>query len=275
MTHLKKSLSLLLAVLLCFQFLPLCAVAADESGSLGNFAKKNVWNDSLFEDVAETDWFRENVRSVYEYGLMVGKGDGIFDPSGSVTVAEILSVAARLHAVYHTGGDAFAPSDPWYAGYAAYCAENGIVSSLPEDLNAPAARGLVAGILGAALPETEYEAINSVADGSIPDVAADDVCGPAVYRLYRAGIVVGNDEKGTFTPYSDVKRCEVAAILTRIVDKSLRLRVTLTAPETAPAPSADPTSSAGSANTSSGSGKPCCRGSGMLSRGSRKSRPTS
>ncbi|MBQ3378632.1 MAG: S-layer homology domain-containing protein [Clostridia bacterium] len=227
MPHFKRILSLFLALCLCFGFVSVSAVAADGSGSLGNFAKNNVWNDSLFDDVAETDWFNENIRSVYEYGLMVGKGEGSFAPSASVSVAEILTVAARLHAVYHTGSDAFAPTDPWYACYAAYCVENGIVSSLPEEMNAPAARGLVAEILCAALPQTEYEAINSVKDGSIPDVAADDVFGPAVYRLYRAGIMVGNDEAGTFAPYSDVKRSEVAAILTRIIDKPLRKNITL------------------------------------------------
>ncbi len=200
MPHLKKLLGLFLAALMCFGIVPISAFAADGSGGFDRFTKKNVWNDSLFEDVTQTDWFYDNVRSVYEYGLMVGKGEGIFDPAGSVTVAEVLTVAARLHAVYHTGRHVFPPTVPWYAGYAAYCAEQGIVSSLPEDMNAPAARGLVAGVLGAALPETAYEAVNSVADGAIPDVAPDDICGPAVYRLYRAGIVGGNDRDGTVAP---------------------------------------------------------------------------
>ena len=227
MLHIKRMLGLLLAALLCFGIVPVSAAAADGTGRLGNFSKKNVWSDSLFRDAAETDWFYANVRSVYEYGLMIGKGDRIFDPDGSVTVAEILTVAARLHAIYHAGSDAFAPTDPWYAGYAAYCLENGIVASLPEELDAPASRGLIAAVLAAALPEEELEAINAVADGAIPDVSEDDPFGPAVYRLYRAGVLIGNDEKGTFSPYSDVKRSEAAAAVTRMIDKTLRMSVSL------------------------------------------------
>ena len=237
MLHLKRMLGLLLAALLCFGIVPVSAAAADGTGRLGNFSKKNVWSDSLFRDAAETDWFYANVRSVYEYGLMIGKGDRIFDPDGSVTVAEILTVAARLHAIYHAGSDAFAPTDPWYAGYAAYCLENGVVASLPEELDAPASRGLIAAVLAAALPEEELEAINAVADGAIPDVSEDDPFGPAVYRLYRAGVLIGNDEKGTFSPYSDVKRCEAAAAVTRMIDKTLRMSVSLGDEAAAPAES--------------------------------------
>ena len=76
MHFLKRVAGLFLAMLLCFGIIPVSVLAADGTGGLDNFAKKNVWTDSLFEDVAETDWFCDNIRSVYEYGLMVGKGEG-------------------------------------------------------------------------------------------------------------------------------------------------------------------------------------------------------
>lgn len=44
----------------------------------------------------------------------------------------------------------------------------------------------------------------------------------AVYAMYQAGILTGNDAYGTFTPYSTITRAEVAAVVSRMVDPSLR-----------------------------------------------------
>ena len=45
--------------------------------------------------------------------------------------------------------------------------------------------------------------------------------------MYRAGIMIGNDGIGTFAPDSEIKRSEVAAIVTRMVDVSLRESIQL------------------------------------------------
>jgi hypothetical protein len=75
-----------------------------------------------------------------------------------------------------------------------------------------------------AIPAEYYAQRNTVADGSIPDVAASQpTYGAAVYTLYRAGIIAGSDEYGTFNPDSKIKRSEVAAILVRILDSSKRV----------------------------------------------------
>lgn len=48
--------------------------------------------------------------------------------------------------------------------------------------------------------------------------------------LYRAGVLAGSDKSGTFLPDANIKRCEVAAILTRMMDESARKDVTTGAP---------------------------------------------
>ncbi len=45
-----------------------------------------------------------------------------------------------------------------------------------------------------------------------------------IYMLYRAGITIGSDARGTFNPDKFIKRSEVAAIVTRMVDDSLRIK---------------------------------------------------
>ena len=51
---------------------------------------------------------------------------------------------------------------------------------------------------------------------------------PAVYELYRAGVLTGSDAQGRFLPNNAVTRAEVAAIATRMVNASYRQSFTLT-----------------------------------------------
>ena len=78
---------LLLAVLLSFS-----AFAAFE---------KTATYDNNFSDVPETSWYAENVKTAYELGFMNGKAEGLFDPAGNVTVAEGITMACRVHAIYN------------------------------------------------------------------------------------------------------------------------------------------------------------------------------
>lgn len=50
-----------------------------------------------FRDVAADAWYAPDVAYSAAHGLMLGKGDGIFDPEAPVTRAELATVAARLH----------------------------------------------------------------------------------------------------------------------------------------------------------------------------------
>ena len=50
----------------------------------------------------------------------------------------------------------------------------------------------------------------------------EDPCADSIYQLYDAGVLSGNDEYGTFMPQSNIRRSEVAAIVTRIADPNLR-----------------------------------------------------
>ena len=58
-------------------------------------------------------------------------------------------------------------------------------------------------------------------------VPADASYAEAVYRLYDAGVLTGNDAYGTFTPFSYITRGAAAAIVGRMADASLRKAVTL------------------------------------------------
>ena len=226
----KKVLSLLLAAVLAIGMLP-SAFAGYE-----NFAAQTVYTPGQFTDVAQDAWYAENVRTAYEYGLINGKSETTFAPDSPLTVAEAVKLAATLHSIYNTGSAEFASSSPWYQTYVDYALQNGILSATRSDYTSPATRAVFASVLAAALPEQALASINTVADGTIPDVAAGASYADAVYLLYRAGVLTGSDSAGRFYPDSTIRRSEAAAIVTRMADPSLRRTVTL---EIQPALTAD------------------------------------
>lgn len=222
----KRIIALILCVIMVTGMLPVTVFAA-ETDNLHHFTKRNDYTSGTFDDVQNDDWFYENVKSVYELGLMQGKGGKQFDPESGVTIAETLTIAARLHSIYDTGSDAFTASNPWYRVYVDYCASNGIASVDSDTYSQPASRAEFVMILANALPAEVFGEVNQVADNAIPDVKINDAHGAAVYKMYRAGIMIGNDDIGTFAPDSEIKRSEVAAIVTRMVDASLRESIQL------------------------------------------------
>ena len=187
------------------------------------FSKTGKYNGN-FKDVTSNAWYRGSVASVYEYGLMNGTEVNKFGPDGNVTAAQTITMAARLRKQYLTGNGSFAATDPWYKAYTDYALSQGILSSLPKDLNAPLTRQEFASILGNALPSDALPAVNKVADGAIPDVYRSDT---AIYQLYRAGVFTGSDMSGTFRPNASISRAEAAAVLVRMVDPNSRMRIEL------------------------------------------------
>ena len=86
-------------------------------------------------------------------------------------------------------------------------------------------------IFASALPDEALKVKNSIADNAIPDVALTHPQAAAIYKLYRAGILTGMDDQGTFEPNKNIRRSEVSAILTRMMKESARKELTL-GPET-------------------------------------------
>lgn len=226
----KRTMKLrVLPLLLAAALLAACALPAfgEESGFV-NFQKKvNSYTEDMFPDVP-LDWYTEYVAVVYELGLMQGDEKGSFHPENGVTLAETAALAARLHRIWYTGSAEFTQGEPWYQVYVDYCRENGILDGEFGDWNAAARRSEFAALLSRALPASALPAYNpDIMEGDIPDVPADGENAAEIYLLYRAGILTGNDQYGTFSPDSEIRRSEVAAIVSRMAYRSLRRTVAL------------------------------------------------
>ena len=123
----KKGISFFLSVVLLLTLLPGSAYAA-ESG-MGNFQRNGSYYTGLFTDVPADAWYADGVAAAYELGLMVGSGQKTFSPNGTVTLAEAVAMAARIHSRYGSGIESFAQGSPWYQVYVDYAVNNGLLSA--------------------------------------------------------------------------------------------------------------------------------------------------
>ena len=197
----------------------------------GEPAGPEAFREDLFSDVSTRDWFFSNVKNAYELGLMEGYGGGVFAPLGSVTLAEVITIAVRLRSA-HLGDDRdLSGGTPWYAPAVEYAAAQGIIRSGDfADYTRQATRAQVAYILSGALPSGALREVNTVEDNSLPDVKMGDAYAAGIYFLYRTGILSGADANGTFYPSSTVTRAETAAIASRIASEPLRVTCAFYAP---------------------------------------------
>lgn len=198
--------------------------ASRGEGSMDRFTAAASYQEGLFSDVERGAWYEEGVASAYVLGLMKGTGDGKFGVTGNVTIAEALTMAARIHAAYYGSREEFQPVGDWYEVYVEYAFANGIIRRRFTDYTAPATRVAFASIFAAVLPEKELPAINDIADGSVSDLPSGAAYADAAYLLYRAGVLIGN-ESGAFQPEAHITRAEVALIVTRVVEAGKRVQL--------------------------------------------------
>ncbi len=198
----------------------LAAGSTEIPSGFENFRAVLTYAADLFTDV-EGRWYTAYVSRVYEYGLMNGKGGGVFAPAGTMTVAEALTLCARLHSIYRGGDGRFEQGDLWYQVYVGYLAANGVAVDGFDSYDRAVTRREMARLMVAAVDITELEAINSAV--TIPDVPESDGDYDAIVALYRAGVLTGGDEEGSFFPEREITRAEVSAIAARLVCPELRV----------------------------------------------------
>lgn len=194
-------------------------------GTLDNFRKAQTYTSGQFTDVPDGKWYAKAVQNAYELGLMKGGSDGAFATDNPITIAETLVLACRMNDIYYSGKGEFTQGKPWYQVYVDYAIENAIIGEGEyTDYTAPATREQFAWIMYCALPDRAFAQINDVAVADIPDSASfstDYYLGGAL-TLYQAGILTGSGD-GSFNPQDQIKRSEVAAIVSRMVMESERV----------------------------------------------------
>ncbi len=181
-----------------------------------------------FDDVADGDWFSDYVYAAAGMGLIGGMGAKTYAPGESMTWAQAVKLAACMNQLYGDGAVTLQNGTVnWYDTYMDYCLEKGILRSAPADPDAMVTRAEYAVLFAACLPEAALPELNYVAYNAIPDVPITAPCAEAVYALYRAGILKGTDDAYSFSPDTEIRRSEVAAVIVRMMDKESRVTFTL------------------------------------------------
>lgn len=185
-----------------------------------------------FTDVSRSSWYYDSVRAAWEKDLIDGVTRTLYKPDDTLTVAQAIKLSAALHQMLNNNGKVTLRngSPYWYSSYVSYAVDNGIIEKMyldytPGQMNTPVKRNEFVHIFYGAM--SDYRQINTVADNKIPDVITTDTYALEIYTFYRAGILTGSDKNGTFYPTNDIKRSEVAAILSRMYDKTARKTVSL------------------------------------------------
>jgi len=176
---------------------------------------------AAFSDVPENAWYAVDVNDIQRYGLINGVGDGRFDPAGTMTLAQAVTLTARTYA--YSQGETIPAGNaaPWYQPYVSYAAEKGLCAAgeFGTAYNDPCSRLTMAKLFDRAVPADTVKALNEIA--SLPDVTNSPE-NRSVFHLYELGILTGNDSRGTFRPDSSITRAEASAILNRVLDTSKR-----------------------------------------------------
>ena len=232
----KQALSLLLALSL------MSVPALAKENSADNFVRGKTYAGQ-FSDLPEDHTFYENVAALYEYGLSVGQADGTYGLTAPMTVGQAVIFAGRIRSLYRTGDPEAGPAaftaaaiglkdaQRVYAPYLWYLQAEGVLDkALDEQLADVATRAQMAHVLANLLPETVLPPVNDslitqayASRRRITDVTEYTPYYDDILKLYRCGISVGSDETGSFLPDSPITRGAAAAMLTRMVDPSLRL----------------------------------------------------
>ena len=226
----RRILPMILAVVLLTSVLP-------QTGSAAGMGFSPVQTyQGQFVDVQPTDWYYDNVAALYSLGLTDGQGSTeYFVPAADITIAEAVTMAARLRSLYVYGDSeeglvAYAGGS-WYSPYTAYAKAVGIIGEeFDGHYTQPASRAQVAHILANTLPAALLEPINEQAvtvgyasRRYISDVDAYTPYQQDILMLYRWGILSGADGTGSFLPEEAIRRSEIAAMITRMAYSDLRI----------------------------------------------------
>lgn len=181
-----------------------------------------------FTDVSTSSWYYTDVVSAYKSGLISGKTAARYAPDENMSIAEAIKLAACIYQLAEEKAVSLTNSTTgtWYNTYVEYARDAGIISGDYDDYTATISRALYADLFSRALPADQYTVMNEIADNAIPDVPMDAPYAEAIYKMYRAGILMGS-EHGAFRPDSPITRSEVAAVLTRMIDSTARVSCTL------------------------------------------------
>lgn len=196
------------------------------SGIGGGVYFPSVKNEStpvkteIFSDLGSVAWAKEAIESLYDLGVVNGRGEKVFDPSANVKREEFVKMiflATKQQQNSDTVNFTDVNDGAWYYPYIASGVKLGWIKGISETqfgVGNPLTRQDMAVLIArAAGISAESSQAIFADDNMISDYAKE-----AVYSLRNAGIING-DDANRFNPKAYTTRAEAAKVIYEMITK--------------------------------------------------------
>lgn len=177
-----------------------------------------------FSDVRIADWFYNDVKYVYEKGMMAGTAADVFAPNATTTRAMIVTILYRLEgspAVTGTSAFVDVPAGQWYTDAVNWAAANQIVKGTSATTFAPNAsitREQMAAILYRYAQYKGYDVTKKADLSGYSDNGQVSAYAKDALAWANAAKLINGVTNTTLAPQGNATRAQVSAILHRFCD---------------------------------------------------------
>lgn len=177
-----------------------------------------------FGDVKTADWFYNDVKYVYEKGMMAGTAADVFAPNATTTRAMIVTILYRLEgspAVTGTSAFVDVPAGQWYTDAVNWAAANQIVKGTSATTFAPndsITREQMAAILYRYAQYKGYDVTKQADLSGFSDNGQVSAYAKDALAWANAAKLINGVTNTTLAPQGNATRAQVSAILHRFCD---------------------------------------------------------
>ena len=177
-----------------------------------------------FGDVKSADWFYNDVKYVYEKGMMSGTAADVFAPNATTTRAMIVTILYRLEgspAVTGTSAFVDVPAGQWYTDAVNWAAANQIVKGTSATTFAPndsITREQMAAILYRYAQYKGYDVTKKADLSGYSDNGQVSAYAKDALAWANAAKLINGVTNTTLAPQGNATRAQVSAILHRFCD---------------------------------------------------------
>ena len=177
-----------------------------------------------FGDVKSADWFYNDVKYVYEKGMMAGTAADVFAPNATTTRAMIVTILYRLEgspAVTGTSAFVDVPAGQWYTDAVNWAAANQIVKGTSATTFAPndsITREQMAAILYRYAQYKVYDVTKKADLSGYSDNGQVSAYAKDALAWANAAKLINGVTNTTLAPQGNATRAQVSAILHRFCD---------------------------------------------------------
>ena len=176
----------------------------------------------FFDMPEETEWSYEGISFCLDNGLMNGMGDGYFQPNGTTTRAQLVTILWRMceETAAEKAADFIDTQDHWAKNAISWAAENGIVNGVGEGLfapDAPITREQLVTIFHRFCKEylemdvSQTQTLDSFPDsGAVSDWAQDAMQWGVAVKLISG---VGTADGPVLQPQGSATRAQIARVI--------------------------------------------------------------